>query len=42
MPSSSHGLSLLIETRQTVLTEIHVENEGYCHVYVDVSICCLQ
>ena len=29
MPSSSHGLSLLVETRKTVLTEIHVENEGY-------------
>ena len=28
MPSSSHGLSLLVETRKTVLTEIHVENEG--------------
>ena len=28
MASSSHGLSLLVETRKTVLTEIHVENEG--------------
>ena len=28
MPASSHGLSLLVETRTTVLTEIHVENEG--------------
>ena len=28
MPSSSHGLSLLVETRKTILTEIHVENEG--------------
>ena len=28
MPSSSHGLSLLVETRKTVLTKIHVENEG--------------
>ena len=28
MPSSSHGLSVLVETRKTVLTEIHVENEG--------------
>ena len=28
MPSSSHGLSLLVETHKTVLTEIHVENEG--------------
>ena len=28
MPSSSHVLSLLVETRKTVLTEIHVENEG--------------
>ena len=27
-PSSSRGLSLLVETRKTVLTEIHVENEG--------------
>ena len=28
MPSSSHGLSLLVETRNTVLAEIHVESEG--------------
>ena len=28
MPSSSHGLSLLVETCNTVLIEIHVENEG--------------
>ena len=28
MPSSSHGLSLLVETRKTALTEIHVESEG--------------
>ena len=42
MPSSRHGLSLLVETRKTVLTEIHVESEGLCHVYVDVSMCCLQ
>ena len=27
MPSSSHGLSLLVETRKTVPIEIHVENE---------------
>ena len=26
--SSTHGLSLLVETRKTVLTEIHVESEG--------------
>ena len=28
MPSSSHGLSLSVETRNTVLTGIHVGNEG--------------
>ena len=28
MPSSSHRLSLLVETRKTALTEIHVESEG--------------
>ena len=28
MPSSSHGLSLSVETRKTVLTESHVESEG--------------
>ena len=28
MPSSSHGLSLLVETRKTVQTGIHVESEG--------------
>ena len=28
MPSPSLGLSLLVETRKTVLTEIHVEREG--------------
>ena len=28
MPSSSHGLYLLVETRKTVLAEIHVESEG--------------
>ena len=28
MPSSNHVLSPLVETRKTVLTEIHVENEG--------------
>ena len=27
-PSSSYGLSLLVKTRKTILTEIHVENEG--------------
>ena len=27
-PLSSHGLSLSVETRKTVLTESHVENEG--------------
>ena len=27
MPSSSHGLFLLVETRKTGLTEIHVESE---------------
>ena len=42
MPSYSHGLSLLNETPNTVLTEIHVASDGYCHVYVDASICCLQ
>ena len=42
MPSSSHGLSLLVETRMSALTVIHVESEGLCHAYVDVSICCLQ
>ena len=25
---SSHGLSLLVETRKTALAEIHVESEG--------------
>ena len=28
MPSPSHGLSLSVETRKTVLTGSHVENEG--------------
>ena len=28
IPSSSHGLSLSVETRNTVLTESHVESEG--------------
>ena len=28
MSSSSHGVSLLVETRKTVLTEIHVGSEG--------------
>ena len=28
MPSSSHGLSLSVEIRKTVLTGIHVGSEG--------------
>ena len=28
MPSSSHGLSLLVDTRKTALTGINVESEG--------------
>ena len=28
MPSSSHGMSLSVETRKTVLTGIHVGSEG--------------
>ena len=38
MPSSSHGLSLLVGTRMTVLTEIHFKSEGYLSCNIGVSI----
>ena len=37
MPSFSHELSLLVETRKTVLTEIRVENVMFMYMFPYVA-----